>query len=123
MFTTRELATLIWFVPVAALIWWKWPGIREPIRSLVGLLKQRVFLLPAALFTVWMFVAIYVASRLSAWSVENLKDTLYWFVPGYVLLFGAVNAAKEKALFRRRVRDAVGLSAFFTFYLLSLIHI
>ena len=117
MLTTREIATIIWIVPVAAVIGWKMPGIRGPVRSLVGLLLQRVFLIPAAMFTLWMVVAIYVAFRLGAWSLANLKDTLYWFVPGYVLLFGAVNAAKEKGFFRRRVRDALGLSAFFTFYL------
>jgi len=33
------------------------------------------------------------------------------------LLYGAVNAATEKGFFRRRIREAVGLTAFFAFYL------
>ena len=117
MLTTREIATIIWFVPAAALMWWKWPTIRDPIRSVVRILIQPVLLAPAALFTVWMLVAVYLAARLGAWTLANLKDTLYWFVPGYLLLFGAVKAASEKGFFRRRIRDAVGLSAFFAFYL------
>jgi hypothetical protein len=117
MLTTREIATILWFIPVAAVTWWKLPGIRAPIRSVVALVLQRVFIIPAAVFTAWMLIAIYIASQWGVWSLTNLKDTLYWLVPGYILLFGAVNAATEERFFRRRIRDAVGLSAFFAFYL------
>lgn len=64
-----------------------------------------------------MLVAVYIAAQLGVWEMTLLKDTLYWLVPGYILLFGAVNAATEKGFFRRRVREAVGLTAFFAFYL------
>ena len=117
MLTTREMATLIWFVPVAVLIWWRLPGIREPIRSLVGLLLQPIILIPAALFTAWMVVGTYLAAQLGAWDLARLKDTLFWLVPGYILLFGAVSAATERGFFRRRVRDAVSVAVFLGFYL------
>jgi hypothetical protein len=117
MLTTREIATLIWFVPTAALMWWKLPGIREPIRALVRIASSPVILVPSVLFTVWMVGVIFLGARLDAWDWARLKDTLYWFVPAYILLFGAVNAATEAGFFRRRLRDAVGVSVFLGFYL------
>jgi hypothetical protein len=114
--TTRELATLIWYVPAAVLIWWRIPGVREPVRSLARIVWQPIILVPATLFTLWMVGVIYVGARLGAWDWARLKDTLYWFVPAYILLFGAVNSATEAGFFRRRVRDAVGVSVFLAFY-------
>lgn len=117
MLTTREIATVMWFAPVAGLIWWKLPGVREPVRGIVRMFLLPVFLVPAALFTAWMVVIIYAAAQLGAWDLAQIKDTLYWVVPGFILMFGATKAATEPGFFRRRLRDAVALSVFFGFYL------
>ncbi len=117
MLTTREIATFIWLVPVTTLLWWKVPSLRNPVRRFVGIFLQPVFFVPAALFTAWMVLLIFVAARLGAWDWARLKDTLYWVVPGFILMFGATKAATEPGFFRRRARDAVGYSVFFAFYL------
>ncbi len=117
MLTTREIATLIWFVPAAALIWWKVPSIRESVRSVVRAFLQPLILIPATLFAAWMLVIIDVAAQLGAWNLARLKDTLYWVIPGFILMFGATKAATEPGFFRRRAREAVGVSVFLAFYL------
>jgi hypothetical protein len=117
MLTTREIATLMWYVPIAALVLWKIPGVREPVRSMVGMFLRPLFLVPVGLFAAWMVVGILVAARLGAWHLSQLKDTIYWVVPGLILLFGATNAATEPGFFRRRVRDAAAYSVILGFYL------
>jgi hypothetical protein len=64
-----------------------------------------------------MAVIVWVAAQVGAWDLSLSKDTLYWVVPGLVLLVGATKAATEPGFFRRRVREAVGVSVFLVFYL------
>ena len=117
MLTTREIATLIWLVPVTTIVLWKMPAIRASLRQLVGIFLRPVPLVPMAVFAAWMVVVVWFAAQVGEWNVARLKDTLYWVVPGFILMFGATQAATEQGFFRRRIRDAVGVSVFLAFYL------
>jgi len=117
MLTTREIATLIWLVPVATGVLWKLPGVRAPIRQMIGIFLRPIPLVPMAIFGAWMATVVWFAARIGVWDSSLAKDTLYWVVPGFILMFGATKAATEQGFFRRRVRDAVGVSVFLAFYL------
>ena len=117
MLSTRELATLIWLVPVATIVLWKMPSVRASLRHLVRIILGPVLVVPMAMFAAWMVAVVWVAAQVAAWDVSLLKDTLYWVLPGFVLMFGATRAATEHGFFRRRVRDAIGVSVFLAFYL------
>lgn len=117
MLTTREMATLIWLVPITTILLWKMPAVRASLRELIGLFLRPIPLLPMAIFAAWMVVVVWFAAQVGAWDVSLLKDTFYWVVPGFILMFGATQAATEQGFFGRRIREAIGVAVFLAFYL------
>ena len=99
MLTTREMATLIWLVPIVAIVMVRMPAIRDQARQLVGIFLQPILLVPMAVFAAWMAAVVWFASQIGAWGMSLLKDTLYWVVPGFILMFGATKAATEPGFF------------------------
>jgi hypothetical protein len=114
--TNREWATLFWVVVLAAVILWK-PSGRASVASIVTTLLHPKLLVPLGLFALWMTGVVAVGARLGLWEPEMLKDTLLWAFPGIALVFASVKAGSERAFFRRRVREAVGLTVLLEFYL------
>ena len=117
MLTTREMATVIWLVAITAIAVIKIPGLRGSLRGLIGILLQPILLVPTMLYAAWMTAVVWFAAQVGVWQPSLAKDTLYWAVPGLILLFGATKVATEQGFFRRRVREAIGVSVFVAFYL------
>jgi len=95
MLTTREMATVIWLVAITAIALIKIPGLREPLRDLIGTFFQPILLVPAMLYAAWMAAVVWFAAQVGVWQPSLAKDTLYWAVPGLILLFGATKVATD----------------------------
>jgi hypothetical protein len=116
MLTNRELATLFWLAILFAFILWK-PDIRKSARAVAAAFLEPKIVLPLALFVAWMVGVVWMAAQLGIWQPSMVKDTLFWVVPGFVLFMGSVKAAEEPRFFRRRLVEAIGLTALLEFYL------
>lgn len=115
--TDRELASLAW-IAVAALSAVFWRPMRQFVTGVVGALLKPVFLLPFGLLGLYTAALVALASLTPAWNVDLLKDTLLWFFTvGVVLMFRAVNAAKEEGWFLHQGLRTVRLTVFLEFYL------
>jgi hypothetical protein len=114
--TNRDWATLFWLGALFLFILWK-PNIRRSIRALLALFFQPKILVPFVLFLGWMLLAVMVGARVGIWEPSMTKDTLLWVVPGFALFVGSIKAAEEPHFFRRRIRNAIGMTALLEFYL------
>jgi thiamine transporter ThiT len=113
----RELASLAWIglVAVSAVFW---RPMRQLVTGVVGALLQPVFLVPFALLGLYTAAIVGLASLTPAWNTDLLNDTVLWFFTvGVVLMFRAVNAAKEEGWFLRQAIRTVRLTVFLEFYL------
>ena len=118
MLTNREWATLFWLGALLAFALWK-PDSRRGLRGVLSALLTPKLLIPVILFALWMTAVVVVGATVGAWQTSMLKDTLLWSVPGASLVFASTRVAKEPSFFRRRLLQAVGLTAVLEFYLNS----
>lgn len=114
--TNRDWATLFWLGALFLFILWK-PNIRRSFRTLLALFFQPKILVPLALFLGWMLLAVIVGARVGIWEPSMTKDTLLWVVPGLALFVGSIKTAEEPHFFRRRIWNAIGITALLEFYL------
>lgn len=76
----------------------------------MGALLNTVILIPFVLYGAWMVGIVALAARADLWEPRLAKDTLLWVIPGTALVFAAIKASSEHRFFRRRLREAVGLT-------------
>lgn len=116
MLSNREWASLFWLAVLLAFILWK-PDIRQSAKAVVAAFLGPKILVPLALFVAWMVGVVWVGAQLGIWQPSMAKAPLFWIVPGFVLFMGSIKAAEEPRFFRRRLLEAVGLTALLEFYL------
>lgn len=115
--TDRELASIVW-IGLAAGFALNWRPMRRFVTGVLGTLLKPVFLVPFALLGLYTAALVGLASLTPAWNLDLLKDTVLWFFTvGVVLMFRAVNAAKEERWFLRQATRTVRLTVFLEFYL------
>lgn len=115
--TNRELASLVW-IGVAAIAAVLWQPLRKSAIRAVGAVLRPVFLVPFALFGLYVAVLVALASLTPVWNLGLIKDTVLWFLTvGVVLMFRAVNAPKEEGWFLRQATGTVRLTLFLDIYL------
>ena len=126
LFTTRELATIIWVV--VFIIWALF--LKSTRKAIFGLLKaflQKQIVI--AFSTMFLYVAftVYLFSQMQLWDYSLLKDTIFWFFGiGFVLFMNLNKANENEHYFKRIVVDNLKLSLvliflvnFYTFSLLT----
>lgn len=114
--TNREWASLIWIAGALALWYVKTPGARGAVGAVLGSLWHRAIMVVLVLYAAWIIAVVAAAAHLGIWTPSLAKDTFLWAIPGLGLLFGAV-AGKERHFLRRRLVEAIGLTALVEFYL------
>lgn len=113
----RELASLAW-LGLGVLAGLFSARLRRSAGDVLAALLKPVLLVPLAVFALYVAGLVALASLTPAWNVDLLKDTVIWFLAiGVVLMFRAVDAAKEEGWFLRRAGAALGLTVFLEFYL------
>lgn len=94
------------------------PGARRALSAVARTAARPKILLPFACFSAYVGAVVYLAARLGAWNGDLTADTIGWFVAtGVVLFFGSVQAAKEKAFFRRTARRVLAVGALLEIYI------
>jgi hypothetical protein len=116
MLTNRDLASLIW-IAVILIVSIAWPKTRPILRTLVGALLSRLFLILISLYLAWMILVVAAAYAVGLWGMDLLKDTVVWLVTvGLVLLF-KINDATSPGFYRHRLRKVGLLGIVLGFYL------
>ncbi len=115
--TDRELASLAW-IGLAVVAGSFSRSLREGVTGIVRLVLKPVFLTPFGLLGSYVAALVGLGSLTPAWNLNLLRDTVLWFFSvGVVLMFRAVNAAKEEGWFLHQAVGTVRMTVFLEFYL------
>lgn len=102
LFTTRELATIIWVV--VFIIWALF--LKSTRKAIFGLLKAFLHKqIVVAFSTMFLYVAfiVYLFSQIQLWDYSLLKDTIFWFFATAFVLFMNLNKANESEHYFRKI--------------------
>lgn len=115
---TRELATILWVVILAAAA----AIFRPPRVAVLKLMRQLTnwkLWLPMTVYAVHIVGLVYAAYCLDMWTWSLFAATLIWFfASGLALLAGGIaNATKTRSYFRQRLKDLAVLTILLEFFI------
>lgn len=109
IFTTRETATIIWFV-IFTTIFLFIKQIRASIFDVIKSVFNKYILLYLLSYLVYISLFTYAFFRLKWWDINNLKDTAIWFIFSGLPIGVAVATKKlESGLWKNLVLDNLKL--------------
>jgi hypothetical protein len=114
---SREKAVILWTVVILAYAALG-GGVRSGFADVLGTLFHWKLLLLFGTAAAYCTGVVYLALRVGLWHQAALKDTVYWFVTGGVVLVGdAVTHAApgDERFFRRLLRQAVRFAVLVAF--------
>ncbi|MDX2400271.1 hypothetical protein [Microbacterium algeriense] len=119
--TSREIATLILFAAVIGLAFVVSPDRRGLLRligdALVALGAWKVWV-PIIVYFVYSSAIVALAAGWGIWSSAQLKDTVVAVLfTGLPILFSATKFKDGAAVFKRVIREVLGVAALLVFYL------
>jgi hypothetical protein len=120
MFTSRELASLIWIgvvvilIAVAAVRSRDW---RANVTSILVLAIKPPISLVLLGFYAYMAALVWLASTIGLWNVDLLKETINWgIISGLALVFSATEA-NDPAFFKKAMRRTFAATVLIEFFL------
>lgn len=108
----RELASVIWLVIVALLIWSK-PDLRSGFGPLFRSFLAPAIWIPLLAFSGYITAWVLLADQIGLWQSDLINDTIVWFLAsGAVLFFSPNHVLKQPDFFRRTIKKtlAVGIA-------------
>jgi hypothetical protein len=114
--TNREIASLVW-IGILVIYLGRKPDVRSSVFAVFRVLFRSRLGVALALYAAWMVGAIYFLAQIGFWEPSMAKDTAIWAVPGIALFVGINKAWEEDGFFRRRLLEAIGLTAMLELYL------
>lgn len=117
MFSNREIAALIWLLPLIV-----WIATLKEVRSgIIRILKQALspkVAAPFALMSLYTAGEVALLRAINMWNVELLKDTIFWFFgTAIVLLVSHVAAKATGNIFTSALKENLRFVIVFEFIL------
>jgi hypothetical protein len=116
--TNREVASIVWFGAVLALMAVVIVRARgtDTLAKLLRAVFARVFVVLFAAYAAWTLLGLVLAAQVVPWHSALAKDALQWAVPGTLMLAHAIDERREPGFLRRRVREAIWYPALLEAY-------
>ncbi|WMI72120.1 hypothetical protein RBH88_03200 [Aminobacterium sp. MB27-C1] len=118
IFNSREIAIGLWLLAFSVYIYLspKVAEVRKSFRHLLSVFFVKQILLVLGLMVAYMVTMVYFLSELDLWNVEQIKNTIFWFVSvGFMSLFKIETIKKDRSFFKHSVIDNLKLLAIFQF--------
>jgi len=106
-FSTREMATVCWFVLFSA---WalSHPIVRNALRDVLRSVCTAWIIWPISLMLLYVMGTVWFLSVIGVWKVDLLKDTVMWFLFGGVGMMLRIGAEPGiENVFRNTVKDSL----------------
>jgi len=106
IFSTRELALLIWGLAFLILISLS-RHIRQGIFGLLNDFFSKQLLRPFLLLVTYTLLTLYVLSQIGLWDKSLTKDTVFWFFTVAIFTFFTINKAEDLGFFKEIIVDSI----------------
>lgn len=105
IFSTRELALLIWlFIALAVINFRK--NTRESLSRIFKLLFGKQIGTILLLFILYIILTVFLLWKISIWDLSLMKDTLFWFISVALVLFLSINKVRDTHFFKETVKES-----------------
>lgn len=94
MFTTREIATIVWLTLVIILALFK-HNVRSSVLKVITALFRKQIIAPIILILTYNILVVYGLYAIGFWSFALLKDTVVWFVFAAIPLMVSFITSKD----------------------------
>lgn len=95
LFSTREIATAIWFSAFIILLFAS-PKLRNPVLSIINAAITPKLSIPFVLMLIHGSLLVYVLSFMPFWRWNHVKDVLIWFLfSGVPLCYNAIQSVED----------------------------
>lgn len=125
IFSTRELALLIWGLVFLILISLS-QNIRQGIFGLLRVFFSKHLIRPFLLLVGYTLLTIFLLNQIGLWDKSLTKDTVFWFFTVAMVAFITINKAEDLVFFKEIIVDSIKwivviefLINFYTFSLLT----
>jgi hypothetical protein len=99
IFSTRELAFIIWIVIALILINLN-KGIRTSFFQVVHIFFSKRILIPFILLLIYISIAILIVQEVGLWDISLLKDSIFWIFTVAFAMYVRSNKIKNSAYFK-----------------------
>ncbi len=107
IFSTRELAFLIWLGLFATFLLLFAKGVGKGFLNLVATFLDKQIVIPFLLQVSFICVVIFLFYKVDLWDKSLLKDTIFWFFGVALVLFFSINKAKDFSFFKTVIKESV----------------
>ena len=119
IFTTREIATGIWFILFLAFIFIS-PSTRKAAIRVIIVAVSKKLVIPFIAILVYATILTFLSMQLPIWRNVFLKDIIFWVLfAGVPVCYGAVNPKKESHYFRNILTDNLKFTIILEFIISS----
>ena len=121
IFTTREIASGLWFLiffiyVIVRLI--KDKDIRKSFISLVKIIFSKFILIPFAFIVIYSCIIMYTITKVSIWKWIYLKDIIFWILlVGVPICYNAVNCKREDHYFKNMILNNLSFIGIYQFFI------
>lgn len=114
IFTTRELAFLIWLtIFCISIIFVEFT--RKSFPSIIKSFFVKSIISIITLLTIYVFVSVVLLKLLTLWDTSLVKDTIFWFFGFAIVTLFNIPKAKEKGFFKSIILDSFKWTIFIEF--------
>lgn len=117
IFNNREIAVGVWVILAVAISIFTKP-VQQFLKSVIPILFCRKFIIFYIVFLSYFCLAVYVLYFIGFWTIDLLKDTIFWVVFVELPLFAkTIEKAKDNHFFVKLMQENIALIVFVEFLL------
>lgn len=110
IFNNREIAITFWVIIVATILIFTKVG-KDFLKSVLPILFCKKFVVFYFVFISFLCLVIYGLYKIEIWSLDLIKDTIFWVMFVELPLFvKTIEEAKDARFFRKLIKDNIAIS-------------
>jgi hypothetical protein len=106
IFSTRELALLVWIAFIVGLLSISGNVRRSMLNVLKAFLAKQI-VIAFLLLAIYVLAVLYLLSNIQLWDWSLAKDSVFWFFTVALVIFFDLNSAQDSSYFRGIVFDSI----------------
>ncbi|WP_185154689.1 hypothetical protein [Dysgonomonas sp. 511] len=115
IFSTRELASIIWLVAILATLW-VWSKGRFHLKEIAKSAFAPKLTITYLSLIAYVFLIVVLLWQCNFWNLSLLKDTIIWFIFSALGVFFSLNKVKDASYFGQLIKDSISVTVIIEFF-------